>query len=958
MPLVSCKTKLMLVKWVGIFLRGTLRNRLVCACKRGRGFAADQISIERGETELKHRGILPVVEHHSQDRGHAAMGAAQSARARSGDQDGASDGQPQFVDYYELLSVETTATADEIKRSYRKLALKHHPDKNPERVEEATKYFHKLQEAFDILSDDNERAWYDNNRERYLNGEFDDAGLDEEVFDSFRAGKEAPKPAGKSSPGLTPRHLMRFFDSSLTEDLGDSDSSFFGTFRRLFERIAEEDRAAAAYPGEEDAMGPPPPRDAYPSFGYSHTPFVADKLESNVHQTPVRDFYTVFMNFQTRKSFGWLDQYRLAEAPDRRVKRLMEKENKRAREVGKREYNDTIRALAAFIRKRDPRYKAWQEAQERAKTGPEAEARKRAYIERMEKQRQMQASGYQPQSWQIPDEAEDIYSDYEESEDEESVNGEDEGEEDEEDGDGDGFDCFVCDKVFRSEASLTNHEQSVKHKKAVKKLQRKMKKEDAEYGLDAAGNEESGFQDEDAEIAAGLQASLDISDDEDGEGEEEVYESKAAKKKKKKVAAVASKTGRNDVAESDTFDATPSPPVGKSKKAKKKAKQRMKAAQAGGDDEDEDDDREENTATAPSTAPISGTSTPAHLRADVNGKHGTTTPSSLASSMLLTDDWQPSYNVLTERPEGSFDVFGFGSLIWKAPPHVIGSQPGFIKGFTRRFAQHSIDHRGTPERPGRVVTLISASDWHSFKDADESPEGDIVWGVTYTIDPAYATEVREYLDFREKNGYTPQRVDVWDKHNDGEEVLINRNTLVYVGLPDNPAFVGPAPLHELAERIFTCEGPSGKNDEYLLNLATVTRRLSPQSVDSHLFELERRVQALQREAEAGHGRGFELSKELGKPDANANADVDADGDAEETQPGQKKSRRAKKDKAKNAAERCNVCGQGFDSRSKLFTHVREQGHALAKGYSIGDLESDDEGERRGKKGGKGKKGRR
>ncbi len=66
------------------------------------------------------------------------------------------------------------------------------------------------------------------------------------------------------------------------------------------------------------------------------------------------------MNFQSRKSFGWSDKYDLRDAPDRRVKRLMEKENKRARDAAKREYNDAVRSLAAFIRKRDPRYKKFQ----------------------------------------------------------------------------------------------------------------------------------------------------------------------------------------------------------------------------------------------------------------------------------------------------------------------------------------------------------------------------------------------------------------------------------------------------------------------------------------------------------------------------------------------------------------------------------------------------------------------
>lgn len=46
-------------------------------------------------------------------------------------------------------------------------------------------------------------------------------------------------------------------------------------------------------------------------------------------------------------------------------------------------------------------------------------------------------------------------------------------------------------------------------------------------------------------------------------------------------------------------------------------------------------------------------------------------------------------------------VFGYGSLIFKPPPHGLESKAGYIKGFVRRFAQKSHDHRGTPERPGR-----------------------------------------------------------------------------------------------------------------------------------------------------------------------------------------------------------------------------------------------------------------
>jgi molecular chaperone DnaJ len=63
-------------------------------------------------------------------------------------------------DYYEVLSVSREATAEEIKRSYRKLAVKFHPDKNPGDPA-AEERFKELGEAYDVLMDDNKRAAYD-----------------------------------------------------------------------------------------------------------------------------------------------------------------------------------------------------------------------------------------------------------------------------------------------------------------------------------------------------------------------------------------------------------------------------------------------------------------------------------------------------------------------------------------------------------------------------------------------------------------------------------------------------------------------------------------------------------------------------------------------------------------------------------------------------------------------------
>ena len=63
-------------------------------------------------------------------------------------------------DYYEVLEVSKTASDDEIKKSFRRLAMQYHPDRNPGNKEAEIK-FKEINEAYEILSDDEKRATYD-----------------------------------------------------------------------------------------------------------------------------------------------------------------------------------------------------------------------------------------------------------------------------------------------------------------------------------------------------------------------------------------------------------------------------------------------------------------------------------------------------------------------------------------------------------------------------------------------------------------------------------------------------------------------------------------------------------------------------------------------------------------------------------------------------------------------------
>lgn len=161
-------------------------------------------------------------------------------------------------------------------------------------------------------------------------------------------------------------------------------------------------------------------------------------------------------------------------------------------------------------------------------------------------------------------------------------------------------------------------------------------------------------------------------------------------------------------------------------------------------------------------------------------------------------------------------LFGYGSLIFKAGFDYIERRPAQIRGWARRFWQGSHDHRGTPEAPGRVLTLIEQA-------------GAVCQGMAYLITP----EVFEPLDVREKNGYL--RLATTLEFGDGGQAA----GLVYIAGPGNAAYVGPQPDADIAARVAASTGPSGRNRDYVLDLADALRKQGYD--DAHVFSVERHL---------------------------------------------------------------------------------------------------------------------
>ena len=165
-------------------------------------------------------------------------------------------------------------------------------------------------------------------------------------------------------------------------------------------------------------------------------------------------------------------------------------------------------------------------------------------------------------------------------------------------------------------------------------------------------------------------------------------------------------------------------------------------------------------------------------------------------------------------------VFGYGSLIYKVDFDYAECKDAFIVGYERRFWQGSHDHRGTQASPGRVLTLTDSHDARCF-------------GKAFKV----KHDVFEHLDHREKNGYLRYQVTLY---------FSNRKTvqgLVYIANPDNAAFLGDASIQAIAKHIYNSSGPSGRNRDYVYQLAEALRQ--HKEADEHVFLIEHALKEME-----------------------------------------------------------------------------------------------------------------
>ncbi|NXX95639.1 DJC21 protein, partial [Centropus bengalensis] len=363
--------------------------------------------------------------------------------------------------HYAVLGVRRDAADEELKRAYRRLALRWHPDKNLENVEEAAEQFKLIQAAYDVLSDPQERAWYDNHREALLKG-----GVDGDYQDDSL-------------------DLLCYFTVSCYSGYGDDEKGFFTVYRQVFEKIAKEEME---YITREDT-------EEFPMFGDSQSDY--DTVRTNSY---VCDF---------RRLCG---KRNLVSPLDAETKAASSKYKEKANNIHLGVLQEllyhvlgNVRVVLVFQVDTEE-----MEIQAHRKLVEEQNAEKTRKAEEFRRQQKLKqaklAEQYKEQSWiamsDLEKELQEIEAQYEKEfqdgsdvEDElpeqETKGIEDKLNDDTEEAEFlEGLYCPACDKWSKTEKAMKNHEKSKKHREMVALLRQQLEEEEEKFPVpldDASG---------------------------------------------------------------------------------------------------------------------------------------------------------------------------------------------------------------------------------------------------------------------------------------------------------------------------------------------------------------------------------------------------------------------------------------------------------------------------------------
>lgn len=289
--------------------------------------------------------------------------------------------------------------------------------------------------------------------------------------------------------------LWPYFSPSCCSGPLDCETGFYAVYDSLFFELAESEDT------QRDEKETVSAETALPRFQRSDSP---------AHD--VFAFYNYWCNFASRMSFSWEDKYNPADVPNRQVRRAIEKENKKFRDVARKKYNDTVRALASYVRKRDPRVMGFEmeaKARKLVEEQRRAEGKIDIEVKRREK-RELSRIALESNTGEVLRRQQEregafLLANYSSDEDLENTDlvdgdvedlianseyllskGADQKVETEETSDSPDS-CDICNKTFKTEAQLLQHLASKIHRKKVQENSRKTKKTTAVAAVDTKG---------------------------------------------------------------------------------------------------------------------------------------------------------------------------------------------------------------------------------------------------------------------------------------------------------------------------------------------------------------------------------------------------------------------------------------------------------------------------------------